>query len=46
MTRRVSELIRVCPECGAHTAVSLGESQGFSIYTCVTCDAEFTVEDP
>lgn len=44
MTRRVSELIRICPECLEDTAVHLGDVPGYSLYACVRCDAEFQVE--
>lgn len=43
MTRRVSELIRICPECREDTAVHLGDVPGYSLYACVRCDAEFHV---
>ena len=42
MTRRVSELMTTCPECGEHTAVCLGSGPGYALYSCVLCDAEFT----
>lgn len=44
MTRRVSELIRICPECREDTAVHLGDVPGYSLYACVRCDAEFQVK--
>lgn len=46
MSRRVSELIKTCPECGEHTAVCLGSGPGYALYSCVSCDAEFMLDVP
>ncbi|WP_229054610.1 hypothetical protein [Aeromicrobium sp. Leaf350] len=35
------EIIRACPECHEDAAVHLGDVEGFSLYACVRCDAEF-----
>jgi len=41
----VPELLSQCPFCSEITAVRLGASEGRFIFSCVSCDEEFEIEE-
>gem|GEM_PF-5720061 len=41
----MAELITQCPFCTEFTAVRLGSDDETSVFSCVSCDEEFEIDD-